>query len=146
MISEEIKKLLTSDIENDQLLGWEIIEVKRIPFHEVMAYIKEVNTTSTEYNFYWSMNGFRLNKFPRYASSMSGYLGSSFGITASVLTITNGVPSWTPTPRNLSSAYPNYTHSTPLNQIQNAQVQKKTWLGIPRKIRAYIKALIKRIF
>lgn len=116
-MGEEIKKLLLSELENDQLLGWELVEAKQVPYHEVMEFIKEVNETSDQMQFYWSINGFKLTRFFTW--------GNTYHTTS-------------------MAYYPRYIH--PILTNNNAKIQAKAWLGKSRKIWENIKAAIIRFF
>jgi len=116
-MSEEIKKLLLSELENDQLLGWELVEAKQVPYHEVMEFIKEVNETSDQMQFYWNRDGFKLTRFFTWGNT---------------ITTTRTIP------------YPRYIH--PILIDNNEEIQEKTWMDKSRKIWENIKAAIIRFF
>ncbi len=125
MIDEQIKKLLISELENDQLLGWELVAAKKIPYSEIIQFIKEVNETSMGYSFYWFNDRFKLNRYVSYGTGSPG----------SVLTVTSsGTAVWVP----------DSTRTVHLT-MQNEKIQEKKRMGKARKIWADIKAFIKRL-
>ena len=63
MLDERIKSLLDSELEADNLLGWEMIEAKQIPFKDVMDYVENSKVaTMWEKRYRWDGTKFIRNK------------------------------------------------------------------------------------
>ena len=61
-MDENIRKLLDSELEADNLLGWELIEAKKVPFKDVMDYIENSKIpTHWEKKYRWDGNKFIKN-------------------------------------------------------------------------------------
>ncbi len=74
-MDENIKKLLDSELEADNLLGWELVEAKKVPFKDVMDYVENSKVaTMWEKRYRWDGSKFVRNK--TYTGGTTTYPGN----------------------------------------------------------------------
>jgi len=101
MIDEKIKELLDSDLEDDNKVGWELIEAKKVPFCDVLDYVEKAKVpTGWKQRYVWNNGKFVKNgSVTTYSGPVINYPISSAGTGGYVLTTDEtGTITWaTPT-------------------------------------------------
>jgi len=155
MISEEIKRLLDSDLEDDNKVGWELVKATGVSYQDVVDYVENSKVVvRTEQRYIW--NGVEFIKNPNLTEPLYGATSSSvqwpvFGGTG----ISSSYPTWhtsqtgTATASSigngnyfrLSSWIPEYTSQwkEQYKAQRDAEIQEKEGVDIPGKIYSYIK-------
>lgn len=160
MINEEIKKLLDSELEDDNNLGWELIKAKKIPYEDVVDYVESAKVpTQWSQRYIWQNNKFVKNP---YISAVLGLSGDTLSVTSTGTGLTwpsrHGTTS-TPT-FSVGSGTSTYTSSYPskwrinswetesswkeeYKKQRDAEIQKEKELDKPRGLWANIKHAFK---
>lgn len=87
MINEEIKKLLDSDIEDDNNLGWELVKAKKISYEDVVEYVEKSKVpTNWVQRYTWDGNKFVKNPYFKLNTTSSWHSSG----TGSVLSVNTG--------------------------------------------------------
>lgn len=136
MLEEGIKKLLDSELEADNQLGWELIRAKNIPFGDVMDYVEQAKiATVWEKKYVWDGEKFAKNKnlfqFPPAGSLVTN--------------VTNAIGSYT------TAMNPWYNSSTYVGgglkfDFKYDQIQEKEDLDKSSELRKHNKTMSKSFF
>lgn len=172
MINEEIKKLLDSDIEDDNNLGWELVKAKKIPYEDVVEYVENSKiATNWVQRYTWDGTKFVKNPYFKMNSSYPNWHRSGPGAVLTVnssgtgVSFSDGTYTGTYTGTSASSywsnsaikhhfrsPYPVLPEDVPgykenwkaeYKKQRNAEIQEEEGVDIPKKIWRYIKNALK---
>lgn len=75
MIDEKIRRLLDSDLEDDNKLGWEMIIAKKVPFDDVVDYVNKSKVpTAWKHRYVWDGKKFVKNGSDYGSVQLGGWL------------------------------------------------------------------------
>src|SRR5687768_12823359 len=64
MIPEEIKRLLDSELEADNEVGWELVEAKKVPYKDVVDYVDSAKIpTNFVHKYVWDGKKFKRSQW-----------------------------------------------------------------------------------
>jgi len=86
MLNDNIRKLLDSEVPEDNAVGWELVKATNVSYNDVVEYIEDSKVaTNWQYRYVWNGKEFERNSY-----------FDSTGMYGHILTVPNGggTPIW----------------------------------------------------